>query len=156
MFFCHSLQNPRKRSCEFSNTELHLYAAKTRVWVEHYRKSTKLLRWTDSHRAAEKICHIQHLSISSESQIASVLVGGHVCLNTALSGLLDVLFWQTQSSADGQASSSWTFLPPCQLFIADDRQSRFPSGGIPSFSQPYKRLIKKKEEKKKSDLFSKM
>lgn len=42
-----------------------------------------------------------------ESQIVSVLVGVHVCLNTALSGLmLDVLFWQTQSSADGQASSS--------------------------------------------------
>lgn len=41
-----------------------------------------------------------------ESQIVSVLVGVHVCLNTALSGPLDVLFWQTQSSADGQASSS--------------------------------------------------
>lgn len=41
-----------------------------------------------------------------ESQIAAVLVGVHVCLNTALSGLLDVLFWQTESSADGQASSS--------------------------------------------------
>lgn len=36
-----------------------------------------------------------------ESQIVSVLVGVHVCLNTALSGLLDVLFWQTQASADG-------------------------------------------------------
>lgn len=41
-----------------------------------------------------------------ESQIVSVLVGVHVCLNTALSGLLDVLFWQAESSADGQASSS--------------------------------------------------
>lgn len=41
-----------------------------------------------------------------ESQIVSVPVSVHVCLNTALSGLLGVLFWQTQSSADGQASSS--------------------------------------------------
>lgn len=86
-----------------------------------------------------------------ESQIVSVPVGVHVCLNAAFHGLLGVLFWQTQSSADGQASSSWTLLLPCQLFTADDRQSRFPSGGIPSFSLPGG-WWKKNEEKKKEQV----
>lgn len=84
-----------------------------------------------------------------ESQIVSVPVGVHVCLNTAFSGLLGVLFWQTQSRADGQASSNWTLLLPCQLFTADDRQSRFPFGGIPSFSLPgrwWKKFQRKKNQ----------
>lgn len=41
-----------------------------------------------------------------EPQIVSVPVSVHVCLNSAFSRLLEVLFWQTHSSADGQASSS--------------------------------------------------
>lgn len=107
MFFCHTLQNPRKRSCEFNNTELDLYAAKKHVceWSIMEKEQNSLDGQTGP--GQQRIFATSNIYPSLlESQIVSVLVGVHVCLNTALSGLLDVLFWQTESSADGQASSS--------------------------------------------------
>lgn len=64
MFFCHTLQNPRKRSCEFNNTELDLYTAKKHVCEWSIMEKEQNSRWADRPRAAENICHIQHLPIS--------------------------------------------------------------------------------------------
>lgn len=101
----------------------------------------------DRHRAAEKICHVQHLSSAVGVTGSFCTVGVHVCLNAALGGLLGVLFWQTPSSADGQASSSWNLLLPCQLFTADDSQD-FHLVGFPAF--PYLEADEKKKLKKKN------
>lgn len=86
-----------------------------------------------------------------QSQMKFMCLSVYVCPKAALSGLLGLLFWQTQSSTDGQAISSWTLLLLCQLFKADDRQSRFPSDGIPSHFLP-EGWWKKSEEKYQSHL----